>query len=83
MRKHVWSIKPSDRNRDTFSDKPRSSVNAFQIKQEHFLNFKNTNQIGNTIKFTKIKFTFGLKDNYSSTFFLLITKLFTVCNSEK
>lgn len=49
----MWRIKPSDRNRDTFSDKQRSSVNAFQIKQEYFLNFKNTNQIAYTINLQK------------------------------
>ena len=67
MRKHMWRIKPSDRNGDTFSDKQRSSINAFQIKQEYFLNFKNINQIAHTVKFTKIRFTFGLKEKYSST----------------
>lgn len=45
----------------------RSSVNVFQIKQEPSLSFKNKSQIANTVKFTKIKITFGLKDNYSST----------------
>lgn len=50
-----------------FSEKPKSSVNVFQIKEEHFLSPRNKNQLAKTMKFTKTKFTFGLKENYSST----------------
>lgn len=67
MRKHVWSIKPSDRNRVTFPEKHRSFANTFQIKQEHFLNFKNKNQIANTIKIYKSKIHIWFERQLSST----------------
>lgn len=50
-----------------FSEKQKSSVNVFQIKQEHFLSPRNKNQMAKTMKFAKTKFTFGLKENGSSS----------------